>query len=376
MKIGILTFHYVHNFGAVLQAYGLLEYIKSLGHECHIIDYRNSQMNKFWNSPFWWYLPIKGLSFVKKVRRVIGNLCRLPNFFLFPIKAVRKKIFNSFAIRRLNLSNVSEEFDICVYGSDQIWGLNHINNDMIFLGSDLINAKKRIAYAASSGATEQEIIDNRKICSYLTNFDFISVREKSFYEKLSKAGVYSTLVLDPSLLCDERAFSKIANRPKVNSKYLFCYRALVSNLFPKVATKLSEQMHIKTIEIRCSSNSDTVKEIFSPKRYRQFATPEEFLGYIQNAECILTTSFHGVAFSIVFRKSFYFVSSGNKAENRITSLLEQLGLTDRIIPEGEVPEFRTIDYKSHQSDGTSVEQKLFALREYSQNWLKEALNNE
>ncbi len=113
--------------------------------------------------------------------------------------------------------------------------------------------------------------------------------------------------------------------------------------------------------------------MFNPSKYKQFSTPEEFLGYIQNAECIVTTSFHGVAFSIVFRKPFYFISTGNKAENRITSLLEQLGLSDRIIPETQIPEFKPIDYKSPQPDGTSIEQKLHAMREFSQNWLKNAL---
>ena len=83
--------------------------------------------------------------------------------------------------------------------------------------------------------------------------------------------------------------------------------------------------------------------------------------------------FHGVAFSIVFRKPFYFISTGNKAENRITSLLAQLGLSDRIISETQIPKFKPIDYKSPQPDGTSVEQKLYAMREFSQNWLKNAL---
>ena len=84
-KIGILTFHYVHNLGTVLQAYGLLQFIKSLGYSAQVIDYRNKQMNDFWNSPNFW-LPLKGLSFVKKLRRIIGNICRLPNILLFPIK--------------------------------------------------------------------------------------------------------------------------------------------------------------------------------------------------------------------------------------------------------------------------------------------------
>ena len=368
MKIGILTFHYVHNFGAVLQAYGLLQYINSLGYESHVIDYRNQRMNQFWNSPKLLKFSSKE-NLISNLIHLLGNLSRM---ILYPIKLKRKKIFNSFAKRRLNLSNIDEEFDICVYGSDQIWGLDHIGDDMTFLGSDKIRAKKRIAYAASAGETEQEVIDSPFIREYLKKYSAISVRENTFFEKFKKAGFNCSLVLDPSLLCEESIFSKIAVRPKINN-YVFCYRALESLKLPKVASKVAEQLNCKTIEVRCTTDKRTFKEMLMPGRYKQFATPEEFLGYINNAECIITTSFHGVAFSIVFRKSFYFISTRNKRENRITSLLEQLGLTDRIINEGDVPTFTLIDYKAIKKDGTSIEQKLYALREYSQNWLKEAI---
>ena len=202
MKIGILTFHYVHNFGAVLQAYGLLQYIKSLGLDVHVIDYRNNRMNRYWNSPKLLPISLKE-SLTSNLMHIFGNLIRL---FILPVKLKRKKIFNSFAKRRLNLGKVNEYFDICVYGSDQIWGLSHIEDDYIFLGSDEIKAKKRIAYAASAGETEKELVDSPTIKELLNNFNAISVREDTLFKTLNNAGINCSLVLDPSLLCDEKVF--------------------------------------------------------------------------------------------------------------------------------------------------------------------------
>lgn len=132
-----------------------------------------------------------------------------------------------------------------------------------------------------------------------------------------------------------------------------------------VAKKFAKEHQVALYEVKPYVY---LKSLFFPESNKMFESPEKFLGWFKNAEFVVTTSFHGVAFSLVFQKSFYFISSDNPAENRIKSLLEQLGLTDRIISGDTIPVFNHIDY-------STVESKLNNLRKESNDFLMNALSN-
>lgn len=367
MKIGIITFHLAHNYGAVLQAYALQEHLKNKGLNIVIIDYQAKHLIKSYYNSSW--LSMQGMSVLRKLKRIMGNIYRL---LLFKFRIKRVKAFKNFIDSKLLLCKNYQEinFDYCVLGSDQIWNKNITNNDYFYF-EYLQNNTKLISYAASAGAAEELIFNDDRALSAIHKLYAIGVREETLKTSLEKhISQKINLVIDPTLLVDPCVFNQIAVKPAFKDKYCLIYKILDNNSIDKMTNKLSQKAEVKTLKLKASVD---LKGILNIKREKMFETPEQFLGWFKYAEFIVTTSFHGVAFAIIFNKPFYFVSSGHKAENRITSLLSQLGLQDRIVAENTDLEFNIIDYNKPQEDGSSVNEKLNRLREDSDAFLSSAL---
>ena len=181
MKIGILTFHCAHNYGAVLQAYGLQEYLRSQGHETYIIDYRPGYLTrnyKAFNIRFW---------MASTPREIVYKLRYEP--FLWKHRILRSKAFDRFIRNRFDLhpyvrhTNFSD-FDAIFLGSDQIWNktITGQRYDEVFFGG---NATCRvIAYAASMGGGTLSDKDRERLRQYLAPMTAIGVREESLKELL------------------------------------------------------------------------------------------------------------------------------------------------------------------------------------------------
>lgn len=371
MKIGILTFHVAHNYGAVLQTYALQKYLSKKGHEVEVIDYRpKSLLNPY--QP-WLSVSLKGLSLIRKIKRIAGLAV------LASLKCLRRKGFNRFIENRMVLSNkvgkstFPNAYDAYILGSDQIWNPQITKKDFTYTG---VFARKpgalRIAYAASAGLGEDLICSSEEAMNAIKEFDAVSVRESTLKNKLKeKIHKEITVALDPTLLVDENVFTKLAVKPRTKSKYVLVYKMLPSEALNEIAQRIAKNNSITLTEI---SPTVSLWELFNSAHYKMFEAPEEFLGWFQNAACVVTTSFHGVTFAIIFRISFYFVSSGNPAENRITSLLEQLGLSNRIISGGRLPDFTAINYSASLNGAASVEERLAILRQESRDFLDNALS--
>lgn len=364
MKIGILTFHCAHNYGAVLQAYALQEYLLSLGHEVYIIDYRPDYLVKLYQVFSRERIPANSFF----LRLLVGECIRLPRY----IK--RYKSFNSFIGRYMRLASVDlgdaySDFDAFVFGSDQIWNKNICGGkyDPIYLGKfGASRDRKKIAYAASAGHISMNTKDLSLLDVSLRDFDMIGVREVSLCKLLQSFFPLKVhTVLDPTLLVDRTVFDQIARKPNVSQKYIVVYQVYLSDDTNRDIMRIAESLagQIGGIVI------DLSFQIAVSAKYRRDASPEEFLGYIKYADAIITNSFHGTAFSVIFQKPFYTVKMHTEIDLRAQSLLEEIALTERFIERDAKPVFSGMDYSGHI-------EKMSNLRMDSRRFISEALCND
>lgn len=352
MKIGILTFHCAHNYGAVLQAYGLQEYLKSCGNEVEMIDYRPAYLTRGYKA---FPLPsLRGNVFFKIFRLCRWGL-RLPwRIAAVPMRVERRRGFENFISGKLNLSRErftsggrvpAENYDALVFGSDQIWSPNHTDGgDPVFLGDFSAPAGTlKIAYAASAGAASATLGDNPVFADALKNFDAVSVRESNLAASLQpKTSLEIETVLDPTLLVDGRVWERLAEPPRRSRRYVLVYQVMYNPAADRIARELAAQLDADVVSLWAGYmlRGDMLRT----------ETPEQFVGWFKNAACVVSTSFHGTAFALIFEKPLYYVSNGNAAENRPRQILGALGLLDRCVDSDARPQFSEIDYAAKREE--------------------------
>lgn len=340
MRIGILTFHCAHNYGAVLQCYALQETLKNMGHEVEVINYRPEYLlTPFRRFNIKRYKSNNPFKIVKKTLREV---------LVARMRIKRYSAFHNFIQTMLNLSakvqgrDIPSTYDIYIMGSDQIWNPKITKGfDPVYFGNfQFAKAnKKYVAYAASmeACALAPEAIDfyRKSLC----NFDSVSVREKQLaglLQPLSEKPIET--VLDPTLLAKAEIWHKIAKRPKYNGKYVLVYQVGRNGNTLKIANSIAQEIGAVVIEITA--------EIFASfnRRKLQCESPEEFLGWIKHASFVVTTSFHGTAFSIIFNRPFYCIELKKNGNTRCRSLLSSIGLENRLISILDMPRFSDQNY--------------------------------
>lgn len=322
MKIGIITFHCAHNYGAVLQAYAFSSYLRSQGYDASIIDYRPNYLVRGYARG--------GVScwLAKSPIRTVRKCVTEP--FLMKMRAERWDKFNDFINNRLPLYPFDRfkndsEFDIVFYGSDQIWNtvLTKGNIDDIYWGK--YSKSRAVSYAVSMGEYYPSGVEKKKVSELLANFMAFSAREsgvKAFIESTTKKN--AKLVCDPVFLLPRELWE--SSIPVVTEKpYVLCYNLLHSKKCKKQAHIISELMGIQLIEIY-----GDIRLICTKSKTYMTLGPLEFVSYIRNASFIVTSSFHGTAFSIVFQKPFYSLGL-QKRSDRVKNLLKLVGLEDRYL---------------------------------------------
>ena len=334
MKIGILTFHAARNYGAVLQCRCLYEVLKGLGHDVSVIDYRPDYLRapyKLWKKSF---LKHPG-SMLKVGTHLFGALRRDAGFSSFEKE-----------IRLSPMEGV--RFDAIFYGSDQIWNRNICNgpDPVFFAASPLAEGARNISYAASDGGVSPAGEEQKTIRGYLHNFYRIGVREYPMQERMDAAGIPATVNLDPVLLAGRSVTDKICSASPEKGRYILTYEAVDQPEVLSCARSIASEKGLRVVSIARTPYS-TGNNRFSPK---------EFVALFKGAESIVTTSFHGVALSILYHKDFRFIPSGGSSDERILSLLDALG-----IKEGTAPDYAKVDGK------------LDKLRKESMNYIEEAL---
>ena len=359
MKIGILTYHRSHNYGALLQGIALKEVLVRLGHQVTFIDYWPAYHRHIYALfSFHWMMARKGIrAKISYLKNCIANYKNRKN---------RKTNFDAFIKENVEpyTSSMDDKYDVIVHGSDQIWRKQpEINTyNPVYFGKHQIKSNWKVSYAASMGILPTDEFSKNLVKEYLSCLDAISVREESLLALVKELG-YPNAVhdLDPTLLLPSDYWVTRFDLKQSCERYALYYK-IKDSFDTKEVRRYVESKGLKLKVIHSKANvADSEVNITT-------AGPQQFLQMIYGAEMVFTSSFHGLAFSLIFNKPFYasFVKNAGRAE----SLLKAVDLSDRLLkPKMAIPSnLRDIDFNA-------VNQLLQTLRKASQESLDHMINH-
>lgn len=373
-KIGLLTLPLKDNYGGIIQIIALKFYLENeLGHSTILLD-------KQYNKPFLKNLLAKLFEFNplykiydrKDAKKKAIYLKKIKDFIQvsFPTKTqpfYDYKKFESY-VSTLNI-------DAVIVGSDQVWRMSFIEPNYKDYFLDFVNSKntKKIAYAASFGKDEWNKPDyTESVKSLVNKFTAVSVREDSGKKICSQ--VFNTEaehVLDPTLLHDQVFYDNIIEKDSDLAKQkieLFNYVLDQSSFNKDLINKTSEATKLK---INTISLQNDFKNFKAGKTYKPSIS--EWLYHFKSAKFIITDSFHGTVFSIIYNKPFIAIGNLERGLTRFTSLLNALGLSDRLITQNTDPN-KIHDIINTPIDYNTVNKNIELWKNRSVNFLKEALS--
>ena len=360
MKVGILTFHSALNFGAVLQCHALYSTIKSMGHDAEVIDYRPSYL----------YFPRPSISIRHTIKHPIRTILSLSD-----IKS-RQKTFDSFfsfvstwnrspiVQSKEELESLVDSYDVIIVGSDQVWTKRHNGGDPIWYGVCKSGDRTHwITYAASAGDANLQSEDINFLKEALSKFSSISVREQKLADAIRDTFSKNVpVVLDPTLLAEESIWEQWY-KPVISGDYIVVYQARQDDNTFRIAEEIGRQIGVSRIVVM--DNHPNVKRLGF---YVCHASPSDFISIIRNAKCVVTTSFHGTAISIIAETPFYTLRLDDNADERSQNILSMLELSDRFIAKDDTPQFVGVDFQRPKS-------LLKTQRTFSLAYLKEAIKS-
>lgn len=371
MKVGILTFHNAHNYGAVLQAYALKTCVKQLGHEVRIVNYRNPKIQSGYPKQ----LPPKFTKTTlhpKNWKQFIYDTLR--GFYGQKEWTKRWQSFEKFIGTQLldgqdKIIGMQDfeslGLDACLLGSDQIWSSFLTGAlDPVYFGK--FKKKERIiSYAASLANGSIPVEEEEAFLELTKNIDILSVREEKLAANLNKiTGREVTTTIDPTLLLEAKDYEQMLPKEPVREvpkePYIFAYFVVEEQAVSDCAKALAKKCNLPLYELHYYH----MPECSEPNQYADLG-PGEFLDYIKHAEYVVTNSFHGTVFSILYGRKFFSVYKKN---GRVDNLLGFLDIPERHV---ETPD--QIDAKQ-SIDYEKVFEKLAVYRRESIDFLRESLS--
>ena len=338
-KVGILTFQNANNYGAVFQAYALQEAVKSLGADVKVINYDSPPMG---------------------------------------LKNVQESRFDDFTRNYLCLTEGSDDikdidisvFDIFITGSDQVWNPELTRNDntyfLNFADDNIIKA----AYAASI-ALDKDGLNRNRACfeQFVPKFDAISLREEThidFIKEIVGDKKEVTSLIDPSIiLTGEEYVQKLDLKDVEDENYIFLFSYSLDPKLVDFANLVSLHTGYKIVAVSAYKDYFLTKGSIALKD----ATPIQWMEYIKKARLVLTDSFHGLMYSIVFERPFYAYTPARPNVVRIMDALKMLGFEDR-----RISRVNNIGDVSLELDYTYARKVLEAERKKSYDYLEKVLN--
>lgn len=372
MKIGIYTQPLYHNYGGILQNYALQTVLKRMGHEPLTLDYFPQYTKVQWC-----------ISMVKRTILWPIKSLRRP-FLAYPKPKQRAAAFDDFVKKYIVTTPFIARFgrrivkryklDAIVVGSDQVWRpLYNPRIEDSFLAFARKDDIRRVAYAVSFGVDEWEFSQSDEIkCVPLAKlFDAISVREESGIRLCREhLGVDATHVLDPTLLLSKEDYIKLVNEfnePKKDGN-LFCYVLDESDDMNSVINHISKATGYEPFYTMAYKKLNKENETHNLEDC-VFPRVTEWLRSFMDAEMVVTDSFHGCVFSIIFNKPFWVIGNENRGMARFESLLSTFDLKERMVTADGISK---IDLNS-PIDWNVVEEKRKKLINYSTDFLTQYL---
>lgn len=349
MKVATVTVHSAISYGAMLQAYALQRALEDLGVEAEILDYRNEMIEQKNRT-----IPVRAkANFQRRFKDLISA----------PLRYDRNKRFHQFMNRHMKLSDVTyrsidemkdldKKYDAFFTGSDQVWNPKHADFDPVYFLQFVNDATKRHSYAASFGFSKIPLDLSGEYKRRLKDFHGLSVRESSGVAIIKDLlGRRAAQSLDPTLLLTKDSWQALAVAPKCQNYVLLYEVNQASSDNYRRAKQIADRKGLKVIAItqKVRSFDDVIAHQTGP---------EGLLGYIANAEYVLTDSFHGTVFSILFERPFTFCSNKKADVNiRMEELLNLTGLFDRkdIVDHDEPIDWRRVDRRLSKARRASLQ---------------------
>lgn len=311
-RIGIITFHRTTNFGSVLQTYGLYAKLKSLGCEPMIIDYRcpaierreQVQHIKDFSSP---KAILKELLLQPYISKKANELYRFTNNHMF----LSQPFYPDTII------NATEMFDKFLVGSDIVWGLDITEGDTTYFLDFVEDKKRKFAFSSSIGHRDVTELD-KNVAAFLSDFSRIAVREEEGAEWVQElTGRLPEVVCDPTMLLTIDEWTKVVPPQNKKKDYVLVYFDNDDHKCSRDAYEYAKTNGLKALIINYGRPRAGLLNV-------RPTTLNEFLGLIQNAERVFTSSYHGILFSIYFHKKFVYYTRAHKS--RVISLEKRLGM--------------------------------------------------
>lgn len=360
-KVGIVTFHKACNYGAVLQTYALQRKLQEVfnNDDVKVIDYYCPAIEDR-TSPF--YL-VKDGNPIKNILRFI---------YLFFPKYKKYRVFSDFRQTYLcetgkkyendNFSSLDNEFNVIFVGSDQVWNLKSTGNDKNYFLNQIGDNTLKCSYAASFGFTEivHDYYDD--ILPLVKRFDYISLRENIGIEELfNKNGLSAVINVDPTMLLNSSDWDcLVKNEKRIDNDYILLYCVLKTKKLISFTKQLSRQTGLPVYSI--SNHSD-----YSDFIQLKSASVEEFVSLIKNAKYVITTSFHGTVFSILYHKQFVTeLDTVSHRNTRVENLINILSLENRSVDSDDFDIDNCIDWKivdsKVESNIRNAEEYLYSIK--------------
>jgi hypothetical protein len=370
-RVGIITFHCVYNYGAVIQAYAMQETLIGLGLEAEVINFRPQKLMVEYNM----------------ATQVIGKKAKVyrtffPRRYKTTIQFVKDRYdnFNLFISKYLKetkicytsskqLEDNPPDYDAYICGSDQIWNSQYNCYENAYFLSFVKDDYKKIAYAPSFGRDSIENDWDGMLKEYITSFHYLSVREGSGKDLLKqKFNLDSKIVLDPVFLIHKEIWLKLVrDNDYIKKPYIFVYIIGEHKELLKQAGTFSEKHDLPIVMVNIG-NLLQQKSILIDYDKSNVA-PDQFLSLLAHAEYVFTNSFHGAAISIILNKKFNVAMNSNKTNTRITNILDLSGLSKQILKSTDEIDKNSLDSINYME----VNSKIEAERTKSIQFLKDAL---
>jgi len=319
-KVGILTFHNADNLGAVLQAFALQTTIEERYElNTEIIDYRcdTVESTKHISKPnslkdLVKYVPLSVYYFIKR-----RGFRKFRNKYLHLSESFDKN----------NINSADTDYSTILTGSDQVWNPECSGNDFNYFLPFVTDSTKKVSYAASVGTHIFTDSEQEKICDFLADFEFISVRETSAAEQFENMGISNVYVLpDPVTLLSADKWMQYSSKRISDKKYVLVYLILPDVNVTKAAEKYAKEHNCVIINNKKSFE------------FIMHNSPSDFLSWVMNAECVFTNSFHGTAFSLIFNKPLgvdIYLHDG-RLNNRVFDFLKKTDCLNCAISENQL----------------------------------------
>ena len=325
MRIGIVTFHNVYNYGGMLQAYALCKYLNEVQHTCVCINYQQTALKQKYTHRVW-----------DSNKTVVQNFRHFVSHYLLKKNVKKEQAFDTFLNAQIPLTKevnsltdfqkIASQFDVLISGSDQLWNPVFTGGELdpvYFLDSGHDN--KKIAYASSAGAYEYSPSQLKKVGEFLASYHKIAVREEFLQQQLLRVRPDVSVVLDPTLLLNRDNWLALAVQiPNLPSHYILLYTFDNDKETLRTAAAVSEKMGWPIISLFRVKTEVKIHSVMDK------LGPEEFLHLVEHCSFVITNSFHGTAFAINFSKDFYSIYKKSNP-HRVLNLLKRVGLSERVI---------------------------------------------